>query len=805
MTSDLRAQLQAALGGAYVIERELGGGGMSRVFLATETGLTRSVVVKILTPELAAEVSAERFAREVKLAARLQQANIVPLLNAGQANGLPWYSMPYVRGESLRAKLASGAPVPVTDVVHILRDVARALAFAHGEGVAHRDIKPENILISGGAAVVTDFGIAKALTTSRTQDGGDGSPTITQMGASIGTPAYMAPEQVAGDPNVDHRADIYSWGVVAWELLGGKHPFTGKTNAQGMLAAHLSETAAALTSIRSEVPPALSVLVSRCLEKDPANRPQSANELLTALDQIGSTSGSAPAMATPSRHWGRALAIAAAIVVVVATGAWLTTRKSAGPGSSTGYKSLAVLPFASLGGDTANAYFAEGMADELTTELAKVTGLRLAATSSAAAYRNKTADVREVGKSLSVAAVLQGAVRREGGRIRVSAQLSDAADGLVVWTNSYEREVKDVFAVQDELTRDIVGALRVRLAGNVVSGGAAPTRDTTDFETYDVYLRGLHFLRLRGKSVLGSIGYFRQALARDSTYGRAWSELGEAYCVLPLYAQVPVDSALPFGRAAIARAHALDPSDANAYAAEGFCDMLAIQPREAEAAFARALSLDSGNVLANRAHWSALESAGHTDAAVDAARRTARFDPLDATSAWVGGQVMLVAKRYDEGIAMAKRSVELDSSAGNPARLVHALILHATGNDSGARTLLRASSVSAPQIMPWLGYLTAVTGDRTGVIAFVRQRESQRGHDSFTNLTQAWTYLGGGDTTQALDALERAERAREPLPFSVPFSMPAYDPLRHSARFAAVIKGYGMEPADFGVRDTAPR
>ena len=352
--------------------------------------------------------------------------------------------------------------------------------------------------------------------------------------------------------------------------------------------------------------------------------------------------------------------------------------------------------------------------------------------------------------------------------------------------------------MQDELTRDIVNALRVKLAGGVGSSGAATTRDTTDFATYDVYLRGLHFLRQRGTGVMGSISYFRQAIERDSTYARAWSELGEAYCVLPLYSQVQVDSVLPLGRAAIAKAHALDPSDANAYAAEGFCDMLAIRPREAEIAFDRALSLDSGNVLANRARWSALESAGRTDAAVDAARRTARIDPLGATSAWVGAQTMLVGKRYDEGIAMAKRSVELDSSVGNPARLVHALILHATGNDNGARTLLRASSISAPQILPWLGYLTAVTGDRSGAAAFIRQRESARGHDSFSNLTRAWTYLGSGDTTRALEALERAVRAREPLPFSVPFSMPAYDPLRRSARFASVIKGYGMDPAAFG-------
>jgi len=803
MTSDLRSRLQTTLGDSYTIERELGGGGMARVFLAIETGLARTVVVKILAPELAAEVSAERFAREVKVAARLQQANIVPLLSAGESNGLAWYSMPYVRGESLRTRLAASEPVSLTDAVNILRDVARALAFAHGEGVVHRDIKPENILLSGGAAVVTDFGIAKAITTSRTHDGA--GPTITQMGAAIGTPAYMAPEQIAGDPGVDHRADLYAWGVVAWELIAGRHPFSGRTSAQAVLAAHLTEACPSLTTIRSNVPPALASLVARCLEKDPSRRPQSATELLSALDQVGSTSGSAPSMTRSSRFSARTLAIAAAIVVVLGTSAWLMARKTSGSARPAGYKSLAVLPFGSREGDTANAYFAEGMADELTTELAKVGGLRLAATSSAAAYRNKAADVREVGKSLNVAAVLQGTVRREGGRIRVSAQLSDAADGLLVWSNSYEREVKDVFAVQDELTRDIVGALRVKLAGSATPGEAGAKRDTTDFETYDVYLRALHLLRQRGTRVMGSIPYFRQALARDSSYARAWSELGEAYCVLPLYSAVRVDSVLPLGRSAIARAHALDPSDANAYAAEGFCDMLAIRPREAQVAFDRALSLDSGNVLANRARWSALESAGQTDAAVDAARRTARFDPLDATSAWVGAQVMLVAKRYDEGIAMAQRSVELDSGANNPARLVHALILHATNDNDGARKLLGASAVISPQILPWRGYLIAVTGDRVGAKTFIDQREAVRGHDSFTNLTIAWTYLGVGDTTRALDALEQAVRAREPLPFSVPFSMPAYDPLRRSTRFAAVIKGYGMDPAAFGVATSGPK
>ena len=312
MTS-LHEQLQTALRSTFTIERELGGGGMSRVFLAHETALNRPVVIKVLSTEVAATVSAERFAREMKLAARLQQANIVPLLNTGEADGVPWYSMPYVRDESLRARLVPGRPMAVGEATHILRDVARALAFAHGEGVVHRDIKPENILLSGGAAVVTDFGIAKALSVSRTQDASP-AMTMTQAGMSVGTPAYMAPEQAAGDPAVDHRADIYAWGVVAWELIAGMHPFASRTSAAAMIAAQLSEIPAPLTA----APPVLASLVARCLEKDPARRPQSANELLAALDRADA-GGERPMRRRVSL---RNAAIVVAAVAIVAA-AWL--------------------------------------------------------------------------------------------------------------------------------------------------------------------------------------------------------------------------------------------------------------------------------------------------------------------------------------------------------------------------------------------------------------------------------------------------------------------------------------------------
>ncbi|HEY4219119.1 MAG TPA: protein kinase [Gemmatimonadaceae bacterium] len=315
---DLRHQLQQTLGSTYTLERELGGGGMSRVFVAEETRLGRRVVVKVLTPELTAGISAERFEREIRLAASLQQANIVPLLSAGETDGLPYYTMPYVEGESLRLRLRESGAMPVAEAVNVLRDVARALAYAHDHGIVHRDIKPDNVLLSGGAAVVTDFGIAKALSAARTHAEGE---TLTQLGTAIGTPAYISPEQAAGDPDVDHRADIYSFGCMAYELLTGRPPFADRS-PQRMMAAHMAEAPRPISELRPELPEPLARMVMRCLEKDPSARPQSAAELGAALDAT-STSGPShaamPAILLGGRGMlSRALAIYAASFVAVA-------------------------------------------------------------------------------------------------------------------------------------------------------------------------------------------------------------------------------------------------------------------------------------------------------------------------------------------------------------------------------------------------------------------------------------------------------------------------------------------------------
>ncbi|HET6680598.1 MAG TPA: serine/threonine-protein kinase, partial [Gemmatimonadaceae bacterium] len=319
---DIRPRLEKALGDAYDFKRELGGGGMSRTYLAIETALQRSVVIKVLAPELLAGMSVERFRREILLAAQLQHPHVVPVLAAGEVDGVPWFSMPYIDGDSLRDRLARGA-VGISEAVAILRDVARALAFAHARGVVHRDIKPDNVLLSGRSATVTDFGIAKALNAARGGDGHAGE-RLTQIGTSMGTPTYMAPEQAAGDPDTDHRADLYAFGVMAFEVLAGRPPFQGATPTK-LLAAQMSETPPDLAQLRPDCPPTLAALVMRCLEKEPEARPQEARELEEVLDSITS-SGTGVVVPEILRGGqipiGRAVALWAAAAAIVILTAW---------------------------------------------------------------------------------------------------------------------------------------------------------------------------------------------------------------------------------------------------------------------------------------------------------------------------------------------------------------------------------------------------------------------------------------------------------------------------------------------------
>jgi tetratricopeptide (TPR) repeat protein/TolB-like protein len=435
----LREQLQTTLGAGYTVERELGGGGMSRVFVATETSLGRRVVVKLLPPELGAGVDAERFRREVRLAAQLQHPHVVPLLSAGERDGLLYYTMPFVEGESLRARLERAGELPVAEAVRLLRDVADALAYAHRQGAVHRDLKPANVLLEEGHAVVIDFGVAKAL--SAAADAG----ALTSAGVALGTPAYMAPEQAAADPTADHRADLYAFGVMAYEMLAGQPPFAGRDAAQ-LLAAHLARAPESLATHRPGIPPELAALVMRCLEKRPADRPQSADELLAALDATRTPSGGARGVRPDVvRRPRQMLLIAgAAVALAAAVGAAAVVARRRAPELDP--KRVAVAVFENQTGDPALDPLGRMAADWLTQGLTQAEVIDVVPSS---AFLYPDSPKQAAGRGVSGASavmdrlgalaeatgagtIVSGAYYRQGDSVRFQAQIIDANRGKVL-------------------------------------------------------------------------------------------------------------------------------------------------------------------------------------------------------------------------------------------------------------------------------------------------------------------------------------------------------------------------------------
>ena len=466
--SSISERLLSALGGSYTIERELVGGGMAEVFVGEDHDLGRRVVIKILPPELAASVSAERFRREILTVARLQHPHIVPILKAGELDGIPYFVMPYVDGESLDVTLRRQHTLGVRETVGILKDVSRALAFAHERNVVHRDIKPGNILLSSGSATVTDFGVAKALSSARRS--GEKGNGLTNTGMSLGTILYMAPEQAAGDPEIDGRADIYSLGVTAYEMLSGAAPFA-HLNPREMLTARLTLPPQPLSSVRKDVPAGLERLIARCLAIDPADRPQTAVDLVEALEDPETMSGSfvrsGPMnVQRGSRAVRRVLVSALALVGAVAVSAGIYTRThpntaAAESGTAATMPSLgviAVLPFVSLGADSSNAYLATGVTNAVAGKLMKTGGLRVLAPGRPRSVkrRSDTASTAWVEARL----VLEGTVERVGNRLRVTARLSSTEDDVMQWADVYDRDVKDIFAVEDEIADAIVASVR---------------------------------------------------------------------------------------------------------------------------------------------------------------------------------------------------------------------------------------------------------------------------------------------------------------------------------------------------------
>jgi TolB-like protein len=468
--TDPFAELNAALPDHYIIDRELGRGGMALVYLARDTRHERFVALKTLRPEIAIALGRERFLREIKLAARLQHPNILPVYDSGDAGGTLYYVMPYVEGESLRDRLDREPQLPVDDALQIAREVAEALSYAHEHDVVHRDIKPENIMLSGGHAIVADFGIARAVSAA----GGD---KLTQTGLAIGTPAYMPPEQASGTGQVDRRSDIYSLACVLYEMLAGQPPFTGPT-AQAIMARHSLDAVPRLKIVRDAIPDDLEVVIERALEKVPADRYQTSGEFAKALATASTGAVSrVTAARRPTRAqlmWRRRMNVGIGVgVIVLAAGGWLLfgrNRGAGGAGAGGGglaANRVAVLYFSDESRDSSLGYLADGLTEALIDQLGNINALDVVSRNGVAPFRGRAAARDSVARLLNAANIVDGAVENLGNRVRVTVRLVDGASGADVGRQTFELPASAQLAMRDSVANQTTLFLREQLGGEI--------------------------------------------------------------------------------------------------------------------------------------------------------------------------------------------------------------------------------------------------------------------------------------------------------------------------------------------------
>ncbi|MDH5235856.1 MAG: protein kinase, partial [Gemmatimonadota bacterium] len=624
--------LATALADRYRIERGLGAGGMATVYLARDLKHDRDVAIKIMRPELAHAVGAERFGQEIRMVARLNHPHILPLHDSGEIVLPPspgrsapepvlYYVMPVMEGQALRERLRAEKRLPLEEGIRIACEVADALDHAHRMGVVHRDIKPENILLHEGHALVADFGIGKAVATL------DGGEDVTWTGLVVGTPAYMSPEQAAGR-EVDGRTDLYALGCVLHEMLTGVTP---RARRVGGGTDPKSE---------GELPRGMARVLQRMLELEPADRVGSGAECIALLrDAVAKGLRTAP-----------------------------------------DERSVAVLPFANMSPDPEDAFLADGISEEIINALAQLPGLRVAARASAFSFKGKQEDLRVVGEKLNVATILDGSVRHAGDRLRITAQLINVADGLHLWSERYDRQLTDVFAIQDEIAGTIAAELKVTLTASSPATDGRPVRaGAPNLEAYRLFLKGRALVSQRGPALAEGVAVLERAVALDPDNAPALAALANGLTFLGIFGTVRPAEALPRARMHAARAVALDPALAEARMVSA---MLAAA--EGERATARQeweLAAERGprnaELQSARALWDLAYLHGAFDVAVDHGHRAAAMDPLSAYARANLALLLAHAGRAREGLLQARRAVELDPAGYLPALTLERLLFYA--------------------------------------------------------------------------------------------------------------------------------
>jgi serine/threonine-protein kinase len=748
--NDLQQRLESGLTGRYVVERPLGEGGMAVVFLARDLRHERAVAVKVLRPDISAEIGAERFLREIKMAAGLTHPHILPVFDSGSADGLLFYVMPNMEGQSLRDKIDKERQLALHDAIRITAEVASALDYSHRQHVIHRDIKPENILLHEGAALVADFGIGKAVSTGK---------SITHTGLAVGTPAYMSPEQASGDTAVDGRSDLYSLGCVLYEMLTGEPPFTGP-NPQSIIAKRFVSPVPSVRVTR-DVPDAVEAAISRALARSPADRYRTGAEFADALIAILRTTDGAVVRTPPE------------------------VKSSAAP------KAIAVLPLANMSADPENEYFSDGMTEEIINALAKVPGVHVASRSSSFAFKGKKdVDARQMGERLGVTSVLEGSVRKIGNRIRLAAQLVNVENGYQLWSETYDRQLEDVFAVQDEISRSIVDALKVQLVG-ATSQVVAPTKN---LEAYTTYLKGrYHFNKFSEQSLRKALDLFQHALLQDPGFARAYAGIADVWCDLADDWVAP-DDAYPRAKAAAERALQRDPELADAMISIG--KVLCWHEwkfAEGVERLDRAVAVSPNNSEAQWVLGTALPLVGRMREGIEAVRRAVELDPLRVEYAGWLTRFLLYDKQYTSAIEAGKEVLEMDEeydrgfiwmgsahlALGDPAAALD-WFQHGQALDRAVRSydvmIVRA---------------LAALGRREEAEEIMSRLEAESRQQYVRSEYLAMGHAALGNMDKAFESLERAYQARSAGLIYLHLD-PGYDPLRGDPRYADILARIGV-------------
>jgi serine/threonine-protein kinase len=721
---------------------------MAVVFLAQDLRHDRHVAVKVLRPEISAEIGAERFLREIKMAARLTHPHILPVFDSGQADGLLFYVMPNMEGHTLREKLEHERQLPLAEALRITSEVASALDYAHRNQVVHRDVKPENILLHEGAALVADFGIGKALS---------GGQSVTQTGMMVGTPTYMSPEQASGQADLDGRSDLYSLGCVLYEMLSGEPPFTGPT-AQAVIAKRFVSPIPKVRATR-DVPESVDTALGRALSRTPVDRYRTGAEFAEALRTImrdGTGQSRTPADAKPA----------------------------AAP------KAIAVLPFANMSADPENEYFSDGMTEEIINALAKVPGVQVASRSSSFAFKGKKdVNVREIGEKLGVTSVLEGSVRKIGNRIRLAAQLVNVENGYQLWSETYDRQLEDIFAVQDEVSRSIVEALKLKLVD--ASQVVAPTKN---LDAYTTYLKGrFHFHKFTEAGLRKALDLFQGALLQDPGFARAYAGIADVWCNLADDWVAPSD-AYPRGKAAAEQALLRDADLAEAMTSIGkvlcwhewkFDD----GARQLE----RAVQVGPNYAEAHFVLGSTLPCVGRLGDAIEAIRRALVLDPLDVHySGWVA-RFLLYARDTGGAIAQGHKTLELDDEYVRAFLWIGSAYLAQSDPEEALDWFRRGQSIDSAvrTYDAMIVRALAQLGRRDEAEEILTRLEEQSRQQYVRAEYLAMGHAAAGNLDKAFDALDKAYQARSAGLIYLHLD-PGYEPLRGDPRYAQMVRRIGL-------------